>query len=172
MTHTGFWNPCHSLIKAQTVIDKLNNFDLLHPSAPPAKKTVKPKLWFNYEAYKTIKGHCVVLLAEMKYTFTAKQKSNSYHMQHIQKLDTVGAVWEHLEELATQQQLKWMGLEVFNKYKCVFEPIPHMDELLMDVYCWIQLKDAMKVITMWSYSSPHKYHEAWHTLIQHHEYAM
>ena len=47
-----------------------------------------------------------------------------------------------------------MGLEIFDKYKHVFEPIPHVDELPTNVYCRIQLKDATKSITMRTYSSP------------------
>ena len=62
-----------------------------------------------------------------------------------------------------------MGLEVFDKYKQVFKPIPHVGKLPTDVYCQIQLKDATEVIEMWSYSSPQKYLEAWCTLIEHHE---
>lgn len=60
-------------VEAQTTIDKLNNFDLHHTSAPPAKMNdVKPKLQFNYEAHKTILDHCAALLTEMKSTFAAK----------------------------------------------------------------------------------------------------
>ena len=62
-----------------------------------------------------------------------------------------------------------MGLEIFNKYKCVFEPIPHVDELPTDVYCQIQLKDTTKSITTRTYSSPQKYWEAWRNLLKHHE---
>ena len=62
-----------------------------------------------------------------------------------------------------------MGLEVFNKYKCVFEPILHVDEFPTDVYCRIQLKDTTKSITTRTYSSPQKYQEAWQILLKHHE---
>ena len=62
-----------------------------------------------------------------------------------------------------------MGHEIFNKYKQVFEPIPHVDELPTNVYCRIQLKDALKTIATRSYSSPCKYREAWQTLLKHHE---
>ena len=90
-------------------------------------------------------------------------------MQKLKKEDIVGAVHECLEELTTQDQLKHMGCKIFDKYKHVFEPIPHVDELPTNVYCWIQLKDASKTITTQSYSSPCKYQEAWWTLLQHHE---
>ena len=76
---------------------------------------------------------------------------------------------ERLEELTVQDQLQCMGSDVFSKYKPAFEPIPHVNDLLTDVYCWIQLKDAMKSITTRTYSSPQKYHEAWQMLLQHHE---
>lgn len=64
-----------------------------------------------------------------------------------------------------------MGLEVFEKYKTLFEPIPHVNDLPTDVYCCIKLKDANKTVTMRSYSSPQKYCEAWCTLIDSHETA-
>ena len=76
---------------------------------------------------------------------------------------------ERLEELTTQDQLKCMGHEIFDKYKRVSEPIPHVDELPTDVFCWIQLKDALKTIATQSYSSPHKYWEVWQTLLRHNE---
>ena len=62
-----------------------------------------------------------------------------------------------------------MGHEIFDKYKRVFEPIPHVDKLPTDVYCWIQLKDALKTIATQLYSSPCKYQEVWQTLLQHHK---
>ena len=95
-----------------------------------------------------------------------QRELNDFHTQQIPKTDVVGAVWEHLEELVVQQQLKHMGID---KYNAVFKPIPHVDELPTDVYCWIHLKDTSKTIAMWSYSSPWKYHEAWCTLLQHHK---
>ena len=79
------------------------------------------------------------------------------------KLDIVGAVCEHLEELTAQDQLKCMGSEVFSKYKTAFQPIPHINNLPTDVYCRIQLKDATRSIATRSYSSPWKYREAWQT---------
>ena len=94
---------------------------------------------------------------------------NCYHTQWLKKLDIVGAVHECLEELTMQDQLKHMGCEVFHKCKPAFEPIPHVDKLLTDVYCRIQLKYACRSIVTRSYSSPRKYCEAWQTLLQDHE---
>jgi hypothetical protein len=40
-------------------------------------------------------------------------------------------------------------------------PIPHLDELPTDVYCWIRLKHTSKTFATRSYSTPRKYREAW-----------
>ena len=97
----------------------------------------------------------------MKEKFTMKRKAGYYRTQKLMKGDIIGAVRERLEELTAQDQLKRMGREIFDKYKRVFEPIPHVDKLPTDVYCRIQLKDASKTIATQSYSSPRKYWEAW-----------
>lgn len=47
-----------------------------------------------------------------------------------------------------QEQLKYMGAEAFQKYTHVFEPIPHVDDLPIDVYCRIKFKDAAKTISI------------------------
>src|ERR1700683_1421156 len=54
------------------------------------------------------------------------------------------------------------------KWSKVFNLIPHVDELPMDVYCHIKLKYTSKTITMCTYISPWKYKAAWAELIQQH----
>ena len=83
--------------------------------------------------HKAILDHCATLVAEMKDIFLTKQMENCYCTQWLWTLDTVGAVRKRLEELTAQDQLKHMGHEVSTKYKNVFEPIPHVDELPTDV---------------------------------------
>ena len=156
-------------VDCHTAIDKKSNFNLLHPSSPPKKKDVKATLWFNYKAQKAILNLHSTLLVEMKENFTTKWKINYYWTQKLKKGDIIGAVREWLEELTAQDQLKCMGHEIFDKYSLVFEPIPHVDKLPTDVYCWIQLKDALKTIATQLYSSPCKYQEVWQTLLQHHK---
>ena len=95
--------------------------------------------------------------------------AGAYCATPVGKFDVIGAVRVRLEELAAQDQLKRMGNEVLTKYKPVFEPIPHVDNLPTDVWCRIKIKDASKTITTRTYSSPRKYREAWKTLLQSHE---
>ena len=77
----------------------------------------------------------------------------------------------HLEQLTAQDQLTQMGAKISKTYSTVFEPCPHTEKLPKDVYCRIELKDTSKTITTQSYLSPHKYQDAWKTLIQSHEAA-
>ena len=59
-------------VDCRTAIDKKKIFDLLHPSPPPTKKSIKPKLKFNFKAHKSVLALCSALLTEMKSTFSTK----------------------------------------------------------------------------------------------------
>lgn len=83
-------------------------------------------------------------------------------------VDPVTAVRQRIENLVAQEQLEHLGDVVKEKYKDIFMPIPHLNELPTDVYCRIKLKDAYQKITTRSYSTPRKYKEAWAMLIQQH----
>jgi RNase H-like domain found in reverse transcriptase/Reverse transcriptase (RNA-dependent DNA polymerase) len=83
-------------------------------------------------------------------------------------IDLVATMRDHIETLNTQEQLERLSDAVKEKYKNMFSPIPHLDDLPTDVYCRIQLKDATKMFATCSYSTPRKYKEAWSTLIQQH----
>ena len=61
-----------------------------------------------------------------------------------------------------------LGKGLMKEYSDVFALIPHLDELPTDIYCRIQLKDAMQTIKSHSYSCLRKYREAWQVLIQQH----
>ena len=54
------------------------------------------------------------------------------------------------------------------KYKDIFKPIPHANELPRDVVAEIQIKNAEKTSKSPLYPSPQKYKEAWQILIQLH----
>jgi hypothetical protein len=73
-----------------------------------------------------------------------------------------------IEQLATKQQLEKLNCEMKYSYTDVFKLIPHVDEMPDTVLCKINLKDATKTIDMRNYSSPHKFRDAWSTLIQQH----
>jgi len=60
------------------------------------------------------------------------------------------------------------GETLREEYKDVFDPLPHYDDLSDEIHCRVILKDVLKTITTCLYSCPHKYREAWKTLIQQH----
>ena len=154
-------------IEAKTAIDKKNDFDLLNPSLPEKLKFRNSKTKFNYEYHANILQLCKSLLDDLKVTLSrCKNKTRS---EHVQWVDVVAAVQVRLEQLVALDQLDQMGAEIPRTYSTVFEPCPHTEDLPTDVYCRIKLKDASKTITTRSYSSPHKYQDAWKTLIQSHE---
>ena len=104
-----------------------------------------------------LKMMCMEQLCRVKHNF-----------EPVKPVDVIAAVREHIEVLAAQDVLKGMGKDIMDKFKDVFSAIPHIDELPMDVYCHIKLKDASKLVQTLSYSTLQKYQDAWATLIQQH----
>ncbi len=70
---------------------------------------------------------------------------------------------------ANGEQLKGLDKEMHKKFVDWFpSELPPVDEILMNVYHQFKLHDANKLIVRRQYSCPHKYCEAWHTLLQQH----
>ena len=93
---------------------------------------------------------------------------SSHNYEEVKQVDIVAAIRVRVETLTAQEQLDRLSEATKAKYSRVFNPIPHVDELPTDVYCCIKLKDASKMITTRTYTSPRKFKEAWATLIQQH----
>jgi hypothetical protein len=109
-----------------------------------------------------------LMVAELKMVCAERRCKIQHLMEEPRPIDALAAIRLRIESLTAQEQLDRLSDEVKKKYAKVFEPIPHIDELPTDVYCRIQLKDAYKKISTRLYSTPHKYKEAWSTLIQQH----
>ena len=150
---------------ARTAIDKTTNFDLLNPSAPTAASKPKKKL---KDFFRDLKADRKLMVAELKMVCAERKCSLQHKFEVPKPFNPVAAVRDRIEVLTSQEQLNRLSDEVKLKYKDIFEPIPHLDELPTDVYCRIKLKDASKSITTRSYSTPRKYKDAWATLIQQH----
>src|SRR5882762_4143962 len=108
------------------------------------------------------------MVAELKMVCQEHCCKILYQMEHVKPFDSVAAICIYVEQLVNHDQLDHMSDAVKTKYSAVFSPIPHIDDLPTDVYCRIQLKDVSKTFATHSYSTPHKYKEAWATLIQQH----
>jgi hypothetical protein len=108
------------------------------------------------------------MVAELKMVCTKRKATLWHKFEHVKPTNFVAAVQEQIEILATQDVLKEMGAELITELKNIFVPIPHLDELPMDSYCHIRLKDFAKTVKTCSYLTLQKYREAWATLIQQH----
>ena len=69
---------------------------------------------------------------------------------------------------AAEHTLLEQETELRNKFKRVFEPLPHVNELPTEPLAQIWLKDPNSSIKTRNYPCPRKWKEAWHTLLQQH----
>jgi hypothetical protein len=120
------------------------------------------------EFFRDLKEDRKLLVAELKMVCAERRTLYDHKLEKTAPIDLVAAMRDRIETLNTQEQLDRLSDAVKEKYKDIFSPIPHLDDLPTDVYCRIQLKDATKTFATRSYSTPRKYKEAWSTLIQQH----
>jgi hypothetical protein len=119
---------------ARTVIDKLSNFDLLNPPPPPALKVWKPNL---KEFFLNLKADRELMLAKLKMVVHDRLLFTQHHFEPVKPVNPLAALRLRIETLTTLAQLNRLSDAVKDKYFDVFDQIPHLDELLTDVYCRI-----------------------------------
>ena len=135
----------------QTVIDKNCGFDLLNPCPPQTPKPPKKKL---KDFFRDLKKDRKLMVTKLKMVCAEHRCKIRNFFEDVKPIDVVGAVRQHIEILNSQEQLSRLSDAVKEKYKVIFSEIPHIDDLPMDVYCRIKLKDATKTFTTRSYSMP------------------
>jgi hypothetical protein len=66
--------------------------------------------------------------------------------EEVKQVDVIAAVHKRVEVLAIAHwaELDDKGCKLKSEFKCLFKPMPHVEELLTDVLCHIKLKDAEK----------------------------
>jgi hypothetical protein len=109
-------------------------------------------------------------LKELIKTFDDKWGSRMQQHETIRPFDKLKAVKNRICSLITTEIYRRKEQKLMEKFKTVFEPIPHYDKLPTDVQAEIRLViDPSKPIKSRNYyACPRKYKEAWHTLIQQH----
>jgi hypothetical protein len=75
------------------------------------------------------------MLAELKMVCAQRRCQSKNRPETIKPVDIIAAIRNHIENLTSQDQLDRLGNSVKDKYKDVFSPIPHIDDLPTDVYC-------------------------------------
>ena len=86
----------------------------------------------------------------------------------IKPMGIIMAVRQSIKNLAAKVMLEKLGKILILDFAEVFELIPNVDWLPMDVYHSIELKDSTQKITSRLYSTLWKYHKVWKTLIEQH----
>jgi hypothetical protein len=110
----------------RSCIDKTTGFDLLHPVCPPRAPIPKPKV---REAYNTIMNNRRKTLDELKAVCLVLRPKLEEKLEAVRDYDVASALKLRIEQLAFKDQLLELNQRVKDKYKDVFEPIPHTEEL-------------------------------------------
>jgi hypothetical protein len=149
----------------QTAVDKISNFDILNPVAPPPKPLPKKKL---KDFFKELQEDRKLMVAELNMVCAERRCMMDRKNETVKPVDVVAVIWQQIEVLAAQECLQKLGKDIVTEFTDIFAAIPHLNDLPTDIYCCIKLKDASQTIKIRSYSTPRKYKEAWQTLIQQH----
>ncbi|KAJ3906212.1 hypothetical protein F5879DRAFT_1071548, partial [Lentinula edodes] len=75
--------------------------------------------------------------------------------------DIIASITRRIDQLSVSDVLKGKEEALKRRYKTIFEPIPHVDDLPTSVTAKIELKDASKTIAAHSYHCPRKFRAAW-----------
>jgi hypothetical protein len=148
---------------------KGTNIDLLKPPKKVMKvykKTDKRGLKKQLmDSLKTLKRRKALVMEEL---VQKTLRTNSVEPLDLENR-VIASIRERIKVLAAQQKLLDLGSAIVKEFDDVFQPIiPPVNCLPSDICCCITLKDASKLITTRSYSTPRKYREAWATLIKQH----
>ena len=128
---------------ACTCIDKKNSYDLLNPPKvvpPPARK-----LRLREHIKETIADKKLVL-AELMLICNKSLKNSKFKPEVVEPFNVVAAIWHRIETLAATDALIKNEQRSKAEFKCIFKPIPHVDDLPRDVVAEIHIKNAEKTI--------------------------
>ena len=75
------------------------------------------------------------MVVELKMVCAERHVYLQHQDEVVVPLDIVAAIRQHVETLATMDKLKQLRKELVDEFQEVFTPIPHIDNLPMDVYC-------------------------------------
>jgi hypothetical protein len=141
--------------EGRTVIDKCCGFDLFNP--PEFKPPLPPKLKLREKIKKNVADRKTMV---KELDTVCKLRKDALELKglfkNVKQVDVIAAVRERVEVLAHWAELDDKGSKLKAEFKCLFEPMPHVDELPTDILCQIKLKDTEKTFQSRSYQSPRK----------------
>jgi hypothetical protein len=152
-----------------TCVAKDNGYDLLNPPAAPEVKEPFMSLQEKHRKLQhSVKKQKRLLLLQLNSVGRVKREELDNEYRATDGIDVIAAIREQVEILADKARLIERSDKLCDEFKDVFDPLPHYDDLLDEIHCKINLKDASQTIKTRSYSCPRKYRDAWKTLIQQH----
>ena len=144
----------HNLIvtdhTAWTCIDKKNSYDLLNPPTVVPPPACKLCLWEHFEETKADKK---LALAELMLVCNDHLKNSKFKPEVIELFNVVAAVQSCIEALAVADALIKNEQKLKAEFKCIFKPIPHVNDLPRNVIAEIHIKNAEKIIKTCTYPS-------------------
>jgi len=136
---------------SRTVIDKKCGFDLLNP-VPPAPTKLPPKKKLK-DFFKELHADQKQMVAKLNMVCNDHLQHTQYNFEQVKPVDVLTVIRQQIEVLAAQKELERLGIQIKNEFRDVFSEIPHLDELPTEVFCRIKLKDALKTVQTWTYTT-------------------
>jgi hypothetical protein len=118
-------------------------FQFVAPFTSTTSPTTKTKSTWILQR---IAGGLKVNGCRIKHGLSWWTTNTGFRFEEVKLIDNVAAVRECIKVLAAQKELQCLGKKLKTEFKDVFSEIPHIDELPMDVYCHIKLKDTLKTV--------------------------
>ena len=84
------------------------------------------------------------MLEELRWRCAEGKLDKNNLLEPIQPLNHIASIRNTIERLASKQELLDKETKLKDKFKQIFEPIPHIDRLPPHEYARIHLKDAYK----------------------------
>jgi hypothetical protein len=121
-------------------IDKRSGYNLINPNpvTPPLTKLS------SIEKRKTKKKQRKIFIEELKSLCNKQLEYIENSFEVVKETCFIGAISNWIKTLAQEETLWKEEQKLCEEYKCLFEPIPHVDELSTDILAEITLKDLIR----------------------------
>ncbi len=113
----------------------------------------------KHECNVLINGEVLNLLKKA----TANKTDHAFQTRQI-----LASIHEQAKTSQPDWNLEQLETEMRQQFHSVFEPLPHVNELLLEPIAQILLKDPNISVKTQNYPCPQKWKEAWHMLLQQH----
>ena len=151
--------------RSRACIHKNTGYNLINPAIPPSNNVSKTEKNTPIKSNRHIKSEA---LRDTINAFDEKWKTQSLPKNIPSPLNKLNYIKQRICSIINDDILRERETKLMEKFKSVFEPIPHYNKLPTDIQAEIKLIDPNKPIKSRNYPCPRKYKDAWQILIQQH----